>query len=353
MTLSNDKLNQTIPEAALAGNNLTKILALTDTSSDVAKIALGIESLGFFIKHILSDLATYDLGALRDELYGDNIQTFNEITHTTEGIGLVPIGVSGSPQPQDSGTLLSFGPEEKKVQLLAFNSGMIWFRVVHGDVRANNRWHKINEGIVSHRFYNHTGNNMVSPNVQTHTITVPETAQTVKITLWGAGGGGGTPEDWRSGVVTAAYIGQNAGSSTAQYFNANGSLAFNLTAAGGLAGNDQPVPAGELQSATAIPDATAPSTTGSTKYSIAGGGMPGGISEKIARLSFHIDSTVVLAQDGLAGELSVGSFDVTGPGQLVITLAPGGRNAGYDGDNFQLNGFGYIGKAAAAEVIMF
>ena len=361
MTVSNTILTKTIPEAAPSGNTLTKILSLTDTSSDVAKIALGIESLGFFVKHILSDLATYDLAALNADLYGDNIQTFNEITPATAGVGLVPIGISGSPQPLQDGTLLSFGPDDRKVQILAFNNLTLWFRIARTDARATNAWKKINAGIVSHRFYAHSHNNLTSPTVQTHNINIPEYVQSVQITLWGAGGGGGTiyappgsatTTPRYNNRVTAAYVGENASESTVQYFSTNNPT-LTLRAVGGLAGNDHPVPVGDIQGTSVIPDASPPRTNNWTTYSIAGGGMPGGISEKVVRIRPSSTQTIILPQDGLPGELSVASFDVAGGDRLVINLAPGGRNAGYDGDDFVLNGFGYIGKSAACEVIMF
>ena len=353
MALSNETRTQRIAEAA------DKIVELTATNKDVAEIALGIEYIGFFIKNLLGDLCTYDLAALNEELHGSDLQTFNEITSSTSGIGLVPIGIYGSPQPLLDGTLLSFGPDGRKIQILAYNSGTLWFKVNEDDAGVYSQWRKINAGIVNHLFYDHPHNKMARPGAQTHNISISEGVQSVQITLWGAGGGGGGPNfvgprvGSRGAVRThQAYVGEAAGESKVQYFVDNTEV-FTLIASGGIGGNDVPVNEGSVQGTSFIPDARTPSATSPVNYSIPGGGMPGGISQKFLDLSPLRTDISAIPQDGLAGELSVGSFEVTGPGRLVITLAPGGRNAGYDTEDFILNGLGYIGKAAAAEVIMF
>ena len=358
MTLSNAILTKTIPEAAPTANTLNKILALTDTSSDVAQISLGLESLGFWIKHILGDGATFELSEIQSLIYSENPQSFNEITAYTKGIGLVAVGARGSPQPLEEGTLLSFGGAGKKFQLLAFRSGTIWFKLNEDRRGVYSDWRKINAGLLGHNFYVHQSNNATSRRVQIYTVTIPEQAQSVQVTLWGAGGGGGSGNRpvGRSTInspssIVPVYVGEAARESQVQYF-VNNSAVFTLRASGGRAGNGRSVSASTVQESSAIPDARSPNTNPTT-YSIPGRGSPGGISEKSVQFKGNTDQTIVIPQDGLAGELSVGSFDVTGPGQLTITLAPGGRNAGYNGTNFRLNQYGYTGKAAACEVIIF
>ena len=350
MTLSPEILNNPIPGAAPSANTINDIIGLTNPTRDAADIALGIEAIGLLIKNILGDLSTYNVSDLRKELYGSDIRTFSQITSDTLGVGLVPIGTPGSPLPQLEGTLLSFGAVNK-VQILAYNSAQLWFRVASAEGGA---WKKLSGGLTSHRFYTHTNNNAVKPTVQTHNISIAATGQTMQITLYGAGGGGTgsyAPLDFPASDedVSAAYVAEGASESKVQYF-VNNIEVYTMSASGGRAGNASPVPAGEVQDYTRIPDARTPTPT---NFSIPGRGMPGGISQKWVRVRQHNTNIVAIPQDGLAGELSVGTFEVSAPGRLVITLAPGGRNAGYDTDDFVLNGLGYIGKGASAEVIMF
>ena len=362
MALSNDILNRVIPGAATEANTLNKVFALSDNASPVAKIALSTQSIGLFIRNILGDLSTSNIAALREQLYGSDIQTFSEITSDTSGIGVVPIGTTGSPQPLLDGHLLSFGRDGKKLQILAFNNNTLWIKINEDSAGVNSQWHVINQGIVDRRFWYHTGNNATRPSRQVYRFDVHAHARSARINLWGAGGGGGA--SWVQNITrprdSFIYKGEDANDSLVRYY-VNDSLVFTLTAKGGVAGNS----GADIQTGAPIPDDNQQPTHNPTNFTINGAGMPGGISEKFINIRSTWNRVGVIPQDGLPGALAVRTFDITTPGRFEIRLAAGGRN--YDTffntrdlsdilDSHDLNSIrqrGSPGKAAAAEITVW
>ena len=348
MALSNTILTKTIPGAKPAANTLNEILAQSNINLVGAQISLSTESLGLFIKNILGDLSTYDIECLTEELYGNDLQDLIEITSSTSGVRRVPPGANGSPQPLLEGTLLSFGADGKKLQILAYNSGTLWFKLNEDSSEVYSQWQKINPGIVDRYFFYHTNEDPSQRANQAAHFDVPAHAQSVQITFWGAGGGGGG-ESRRSSsspdYESLVSKGEDAGDSRVNYIVDN-AIVYTIVASGGHGGNN------DAQFTEAIPDSPPPNTA-ETAFYIAGRGMPGGIGQKTLLMKRSQTGASLLPQDGLAGELSIGSFDVTTPGRLVVSLAPGGRNAGYDRNNFSPNGAGFIGKGAAVEIIVW
>ena len=359
MTLSKNILSRIIAEAAEEANTVEKIMEVTDLSSPGARFATGVNAIARFAKNILGDIATYDMTALNNGIYGSDIQTFTEITRDTAGFGLVPPGTTGSPQPLLEGLLLSYGAEGKKVQLLAFTTGTLWFKLETGDSRQAGKWQKINPGIVDHRFYSHAGNNLFAPDVNTYYYDIPAYASSVIVRLRGAGGGG-------SGDVSVDGVfkrGFAAGNSSVRHLFTNDfggeDIGFSITAAGGRAGNDDQSDYPSNKETTNIPDARR-ARSPREPFTIAGLGEPGGISKKVinrssqANTNFERGIQPVIPQDGLAGALAVGSFDpfdrgAIAAGRLEIKLAPGGRR---HGGHFHQPGDGYDGKAASVEIIV-
>ena len=375
MTLSQEILAKVIAEAAPEADTINKILDITDMSSNGARFATGVESMARLAKNLLGDIATQTIDNLRTDLYGSGIRTFTEINEETAGIGLVPIGTTGSPQPFQDGILLSFGGAGKKVQILAFNSLTLWFKLETGDSRLAGRWQRINAGILDRRFFHYDNNNAANPTAQTKYYNIPAGANSVIVRLRGAGGGGGGAA---SSIVTAGEIpkGKPAGQSSVrrllystlepdieQYLGGD----FSITANGGRAGNGGPQPThfrnnlgGPLRynpttvdGATALPDAP-PLRTATGPFSLPGLGEPGGISEKrFAKgggTGPNQTNVAAIPQDGLAGDLTIGQFKAfhrhaVSNGRLEITLAPGGRR--------HSAGNGTHGKGASVEIIVW
>ena len=357
MTLSQEILERIILQATPEADTINKILEVTDISSNGARLGLGVESMASLLKNTLGNIATYDIAALNEELYGNNIQTFTEITADTVGIGRVPVDTPGSPQPQLEGLLLSYGAAGSKVQILAYNTGVLWFRVETGSADGEGQWQNINSGLIDHILYNHRNN--ANNTIETYYYTIPEAATTVMVRLRSAGGGGGGPVSFQGvfnrgdnaehSTVTRLLRLESGPSDERGFYN-------QLTALGGRAGNEARNPTyPNNKETTPLRDSGA--RLGEFEgyhFVIPGLGEPGGVSAKVINRKTNQPSLragdPVIPQDGLPGELLVWSFNpsatpapVMSYGRLEIRLAPGGR-AG--------NG-GYHGKGATAEVIVW
>ena len=356
MTLSRDTLEKTILEAADEANTVNKILDVTDISSNNARLATGVESIARFAKNILSDISTRGLEDVTEGLYGDNLPVFDEINSDTVGIGLVPVGADGSPQPLLAGILFAFGGgrgRTYKIQIASFTTGTVWLRRVRNDLLSVTPWQKLNGGILDHRFYYHTNS---SPQDQTYYYDIPDTANTVLVRLRGAGGGG-------SAVNVLHQTGFHPGITIVQGNPAGHSEVrrlltlrpprerfegrdFAIYAEGGTFGNKR--------SGTGIPDARIGYPRSTRGYSphltIPGLGSPGGAASSWVFKSDRSDAQeVLLPQDGLAGELAIGSFSASynnaaSNGRLRMILAAGGRAR----DSLASNG-----KGASAEVMVW